>query len=235
MAVDAYWQSVFGTTDGEPLWPSSVAVNKHTEAGPLRDYRGIWVVVRHDSCRISAPAQLLDEATEIVARSSADSIRSGRAFEPLFAPTPVIIGPSLHAYATADTLARFETEITIDEVSVDRLADLRYACTDDDWNEGGFGNAPTRCFAAQHNKQIVAAANLTRGIVDLDDVGLVVHPSHRGKGFGRQTAALVSRIATEQYGIASYRVRRDNRASVAIQRDLGFELYCEQLAVRSAG
>jgi len=102
----------------------------------------------------------------------------------------------------------------------------------EEWSEGGYATTPARLFALCVHGEIVAAANLTNWRMGFDDVGLVVHPEHRGRGSGVAIGSHVATVAAQAYGIACYRARKTNDASVVIQSKLGFRVYCEQTAIR---
>ena len=86
-------------------------------------------------------------------------------------------------------------------------------------------------FAIFDGDRIVAAANLTAGPDAATDVGIVVHPDERGKGFAMQVRPLAARQALLMHGIARFRALATSSSTMAIAQKLGFEEYGRNLAV----
>ncbi|MGH3331060.1 MAG: GNAT family N-acetyltransferase [Nocardioidaceae bacterium] len=78
----------------------------------------------------------------------------------------------------------------------------------------------------------MAAANLTDFLGTAADVGVVVHPAHRGRGLGREVGRAATSYAVAHHGIARWRALVTNAPSREAAARLGFEPYCLQLAVR---
>ncbi len=111
------------------------------------------------------------------------------------------------------------------------FATLRGAVTPEEWLAAGFTAQPAMLFAIFDGDRIVAAANLTAGPEAATDVGIVVHPDERGKGFALQVAAQAARQAILMHGIARFRALATSASTMAIARKLGFEEYGRNLAV----
>ncbi|MFC6737666.1 GNAT family N-acetyltransferase, partial [Halolamina salina] len=70
---------------------------------------------------------------------------------------------------------------------------------------------------------LVAVATLTH--LPFPDVGVVVDPEHRGRGYGRAVVSMITRTAfdVDRDGIVRYRTRDSLPASVALAESLGYE------------
>ena len=75
---------------------------------------------------------------------------------------------------------------------------------------------------------MVAAANLTPGPDAATDVGIVVHPEARGKGYAMQIVAAAARQAILMHGIARFRALTHSPGTLAIAHRLGFQHYGTQ-------
>lgn len=105
-----------------------------------------------------------------------------------------------------------------------------------EWHEAGFDN-PGLVFTLMERRAILAAAHLSPWDGHLAELGFVTRPNVRGRGYGTIVVAAAARDAIERNGIARWRTRATNVASMAVARRLGFEVYGEQFAfkLRSGG
>lgn len=144
-----------------------------------------------------------------------------------------VLGPSIHSYTDEDPGGPLH--------NVGAPADLtsfKIAVGEADWNEGGFADDLLKVFVIRDSfrkdscGEIVAAANLTEFLGHPADVGVVVHPDHRGRGLGLRIGRSAASYAVRECGIARWRALTSNNASRRIAAELGFEPYCQQLAIR---
>jgi hypothetical protein len=77
----------------------------------------------------------------------------------------------------------------------------------------------------------MAAANLTPGPDSATDVGLVVHPEARDRGFEVRVAAAATIQAIAIHGVARYRALADNPTQLAVASVLGFTEYGRSLVI----
>jgi len=66
------------------------------------------------------------------------------------------------------------------------------------------------------------------------DIGVLVAPELRGRGLGLGVGGAAASYAITRHGFAAWRAFVRNGASLAVSRELGFEAYAHQLAVRPA-
>ena len=95
----------------------------------------------------------------------------------------------------------------------------------------GFTAQTAMLFGIFEGDRLVAAANLTPGPDAATDVGFVIHPEARGRGYGLQIAALAARQAILMHGVARYRALTSSPSTMAIADKLGFEEYGRNVVV----
>jgi GNAT superfamily N-acetyltransferase len=78
---------------------------------------------------------------------------------------------------------------------------------------------------------MLAAANLNAGPDAATDIGLLVHPQVRGRGYGKRIAATAAKQALLMHGVARLRTPLSSAAGRAIADRLGFAEYGRNLAV----
>ena len=79
---------------------------------------------------------------------------------------------------------------------------------------------------------LVAAAGYEVWGGHIAHIGVVTHPTHRGKGHGKAVVVEVSRDALANGLVLQYRTLTANAPSVAIARALGFRHYADSISVR---
>jgi GNAT superfamily N-acetyltransferase len=140
-------------------------------------------------------------------------------------------GPVLHYYRDRrDGLDEIAAGRRINPRDAEALAALRSAVAPTDWLLAGFTAQPAVMFGVFEGEALVAAANLTAGPDAATDVGLVVHPDARGKGYGLQLAACAARQAIVMHGVARFRALTSSPATMALAERLGFEPYGRNVA-----
>ena len=85
------------------------------------------------------------------------------------------------------------------------------------------------CFAGD---RLAAAGMLERWGDRLLHVGIVTHPGHRGRGYGKAVVSAMSAHGLAAGGVMQYRTLQANLPSVGIARALGFQRFALTLAVR---
>jgi GNAT superfamily N-acetyltransferase len=146
-----------------------------------------------------------------------------------------VLGPSWHGFVDR---ARFVSGSAREGRRLDRndplFDELRIACGDDEWEEGGFLHGGV-LYGIEEEGRLVAAGNMTpyRGFPA--DVGLVTHPDARRQGLAKRLAATMVWDALPDVGIVRYRALVTNAASLRIAESLGFEGRGQNLVVRLTG
>lgn len=227
-SVERWWSTVLGVP-AERLWRTTT-VRPHAATSPLAVYGGWWVVWAGDGLHVSLPAGAASPP-------GAELEDPGRRTEPSTWREVArerrlrVIGPSVHSY------------LDVDEGPVPGvrgwdpadLTDLRDRVGPTAWGESGFRDVDPRadrCFALVLDGEVVAASNLTPFDGAPRDVGVLVAPEWRGHGLGTRVGRHAAAYAVRHHGLARWRARTDNRASLVVAGRLGFERWCTQLALR---
>jgi RimJ/RimL family protein N-acetyltransferase len=132
-------------------------------------------------------------------------------------------GPSWHGFTD---VAHFTPVVGSAGRLLDRgdplLAELRHACGEAEWSEGGFADPDGVIYGIEEDGCLVAAGNLTSFRGYPADVGLLTRPDARGRGLAKRVAAQMIADALPIAGVIRYRALVTNSPSLAIARSLGF-------------
>lgn len=237
-SVERWWSRVLGVPDDE-LW-CGTTVRPHSPTSPLAVYGGWWVVWSPGGgLHVSLPPgaqepedDLLGDARRRTEPSAWRTLARERRLR--------VVGPSVHAYLDRDPSGTAPARPASDDPEVRRwdpgdLTDLRDRVGPGAWGESGFRDVDPctdHCFAVVVAGTVVAAANLTPFDGAPRDVGVLVAPPWRGQGLGARVGRHAAAYAVRHHGLARWRARSDNRASLAVAEQLGFEPWCTQLALR---
>ena len=113
------------------------------------------------------------------------------------------------------------------------LEELRSACGEDDWAESGFADAShAPLYGIKSDRQLVAAGNLGLYRSRRADIGVLVHPAHRGQGLARRLVSHMAADVLAEVGVLRYSAALTNPASLSVADALGFVPRGEQIAVR---
>jgi GNAT superfamily N-acetyltransferase len=227
--VDAYWAETLGVDPSDLHVPGTrVRPNPPDRAS----WRGIYVLSFDKAAVVFAPSNLV-ELVAAVSQLDADTVLEPPVWHDLLGTAVhVAVGPVLHQY--------LDERQGIGEVAAGRrlnpgdsaaLADLRGAVTSDEWAGGGFTAQPAMLFGLFEGDQMLAAANLNAGPDAATDIGLLVHPRVRGRGYGMRIAATAAKQALLMHGVARLRTPVSSRAGRALAERLGFSEYGRNLAV----
>jgi len=228
--VDAFWASTLGIevadlhTPGVHVWPNP----------PERaDWRGVYVLAFDKAACVFTPADLLDLVTPAMAELDAEAVMDPAAWHALLGEAVTLaFGPLVHHYRDdRGGLEEFATGRRINPDDAVALVSLRGAVPADEWMSAGFSAPAAMLFGIFRDDRMVAAANLTSGPDAATDVGIVVHPDERGKGYALQAAATAARQALSMHGVARFRALATSHATLAIAAKLGFSEYGRNLAV----
>ncbi len=224
--VAAWWADLFGC-EKALLW-QGVSVSPHARLG---DYEGIFVAHRDAGCHISLPTWSDDNLRESLSQQGIPQFGDPWFWHALPATSGLsVLGPSVHSYTDHDP----GTVAGVELADAEELVSFRSAIDDAEWHEGGFADALLRVFVLRESSgEIVAAANLTEFLGPPADLGVVVHPAHRGRGLGSRVGRAGTSYAVQHCGIARWRALTTNVASRSTAAALGFEDYCHQLAIRA--
>ncbi|HEY7225933.1 MAG TPA: GNAT family N-acetyltransferase [Micromonosporaceae bacterium] len=237
--VDAFWSSTLDTAVAD-LHAPGVWVRANPPA--RRGWRGIYVLA-FEGVTVYTPEDLLDRVSGAVGGLSADQVIESRTWQELLGGVAqTVFGPVRHYYLDrTDGLAERAAGRRLNPTDSDALGKLRTALPAQEWQVTGFTGQPAMLFGIFEGEELIAAANLTAGPSvprgpgeqvspeAATDVGIVIHPDARGRGYGGRIAALAARQAIAMYGVARYRALTSNPSTVAIADRLGFQEYGRNL------
>ncbi len=230
--IDADWSRRLGVPPAA-LDTEGVTLIAHTSED-FRDYRGLYAYRRNDTCIVAVPDHLLTSVRDtLAALTSDDAFRPETLTAALGDAAGLVVGPAALRYT--DTLppdasrssARF---LTPDDAPA--LRALAAACDPIEWDHADidFDRAPiVGCFEAS---AFVAASSYRVLPPKIATLGIVTHPSHRGRGLGRAAATAATAHAIDTGFVAQWQTLESNLPSIAIARALGYQPYCRTIAIR---
>jgi hypothetical protein len=237
--VDAFWSSTLETSVVE-LHTAGVQVRANPTA--RRSWRGIYVLTLPDlatglpdpafeGALVYAPADQVDSVSTAIAGRVPVELIEAKTWQAALADTAqAIFGPIRHYYLDhADGLAELAAGRRLNPYDSDSLGVLRAALPAREWLVTGFTAPPAVLFGIFEGETLVAAANLTAGPEAASDIGVVIHPEARGRGYGLRIAALAAKQAIAMHGIARFRALTSSQSTLAIAQRLGFVEYGRNL------
>ncbi|HEX6870269.1 MAG TPA: GNAT family N-acetyltransferase [Micromonosporaceae bacterium] len=227
--VDEFWSGTLGVAVAELHRPG---VRVFANPPDREQWRGIYALAFDKAVSVFVPTDLIDRIAA-VADLDADAVLTPATWLAVLGDTShTAFGPVLHHYRDhGDGLAELAEGRRINPLDAAALSAFRSAIDPDEWLSAGFTAQPAMLFGRFEGDQMVAAANLTAGPDAATDVGIVIHPEARGKGYGVQIAALAAAQALRMHGVARFRALASSRPMVAIANRLGFVEYGRNLAV----
>ena len=207
------------------LWDRGVHVTSHVSP-KLVGWGGTILFVRDERVLVSAPPEVLDASggsslAEVVGSALLDGGLDIAVLRRHVAGDRTIIGPSRWGFVDELLPAVSAASNDTRRIELTDLAAFRDAVGEADWSEAGFDHDPHDVFALERQGEVVAAANLTSWRTSADDVGVCVHPDHRGTGFGERVARAAVADAIAESGVCRYRALTTNVGSLRIADRLG--------------
>jgi hypothetical protein len=236
--VDAFWSATLDTPVAE-LHAPGVRIRPNPAA---RDsWRGIYVLA-FEGVIVYVPADQVAALAEVTARSPEELVEAKTWHDVLAGTAQAIFGPVRHYYLDrADGLAELAAGRRLNPDDSDALGTLRATLPAQEWALTGFTAQVAMLFGIFEDDVLVAAANLTAGPSvsgnssalassgSATDVGIVIHPDARGRGYGLRVAALAAKQAIAMHGVARYRALSSSPSTLAIAERLGFDEYGRNL------
>lgn len=105
------------------------------------------------------------------------------------------------------------------------------ASTHTEREHSGVDRAESALFASFEDKELAAVAHYSMWASDAASVGVLTHPSHRGRGHGKRVVSAAMTEAFERGHLVLYQTMVSNHASVALASSLGCRDYATTLAV----
>lgn len=227
--VDTFWSKTLAT-DVSDLRSPGIRVRPNP---PSRAYwRGVYVLVLDGGATVYCPDDLLRIIEPAVADQDTDSLLEPKTWHTILGEqVKNAWGPVLHYYLDSrEGLDAYSAGRRLNPRDAAALADLRGSVSYVEWLSTGFTAQTAMLFGIFDGERLMAAANLTPGPDAATDVGFVLRPEARGRGYGLQIAACAARQAILMHGVARYRALTSSPSTMAIADRLGFEQYGRNLA-----
>jgi len=232
--VDAFWSSTLGV-DVSDLHTPGTRVYPHPPQREL--WRGIYVIAFDfdKSVSVFAPADLVDGVTRAIADHEGDTLLEVPTWQALLGDhMRSAYGPILHHYLLdakpLAPIAQTAGARRLNPGDAEALNGLRATVSQAEWTETGFTGQPALLFGIFEGDRLMACANLTPGPDAATDVGIVVDPAARGRGYAMKIVAVAARQAILMHGIARFRALTTSPGTLAIAHRLGFQHYGTNLA-----
>ncbi len=196
----------------------------------LQGLAGVYMVRIDDAVLACCPLSVREQAETVLAgRSPAEAFRADTCARLAGAVPSQVHGPSWHGFVDPAHLVR-PVEGRGRRLATDHplLTELRHACGDDDWAEGGFFfgddlEEEAIVYGIEERGRLVAAGNLTTFRSRPADVGLVTRPDARGRGLATSLTVRMVSDVLPHVGVVRYRALITNAASLRIAASLGFQ------------
>ena len=238
--VDIFWASFFGLPPADFL-AAGVQVVPHHE---LKGYEGAWLFRRNgvSSCIISVPPRLVEPVRTAVASRNAEDLFCRETATGLFGSQGArVIGPAYQGFVEEENFlpaaGRARALGSQDAAALRRLAD---ACGQEAWDDAGIAPGQPNtfgCFAGAGEEELAAVARfrVTEQEAAAAWIGVVTHPEHRGKGYGRTAVSVATEQGLRRSLLLLYQTLLANAPSVALASRLGYRQYATHFAVRFWG
>jgi len=221
--VDAFWSTTLGASVGELHTPG---VRVRPNRNERESWRGVYVFGL-EGATVNVPIEMVDLVSSAVVGHDAESLMEPKTWQEILGDQARSAwGPVKHYYRDrVDDLDRMAAGRRLNPRDAEAIGSLRSALPFYEWLVTGFTAQTAMLFGIFEGDKLVAAANLTPGPDSATDVGFVIHPEARGRGYGLQIAALAARQAILMHGIARYRALVSSPSTMAIAHKLGFQEY----------
>lgn len=230
--IDAYWAGFFGCQI-EDLHASNTLVVPHAA---LADYAGAYLMRTTEACIISVPGYLMSQTVDQLGILPPTDAFDAAVVSRRFGSTVErVIGPAYQGYVDGGAfrpVGRRETRV-LDERDTLALHHLAEACGEEEWGHCGIGNDDRQVvFGCFDGDELAAAGMGEPRNGALWHIGIVTHPSYRGRGYGRAVVSAIAAYGLDLGLIPWYQTLQANISSITVARSLGFSQYATTLAVR---
>ena len=229
--VTQYWADFFGLTI-EDLGTDNVFIVPHKE---LIGYQGAWIFRHERTNIISVPDYLLESIKQAQPQIGRDQLFDTVYLNSLFdSRVERFIGPAYQGCLNFDDFVSVSNQCIHKATPSDssRIAQLALACGQAEWEHSSIDVQDEHIFIYVLNGEVVAAANIKSENDYAVKVGVVTHPSHRGKGFGRATVNSAVAFAFSLNYLVLFQTLFSNLGSVKIAESLGFKKFAQTMAIR---
>lgn len=229
-AIDRHWARSFGL----PIGALPVAGTVVVPHAALTGWSGVFLLRREDACVISAPADLVEPIRGALGGLPAyEAFWADRLRRVIGRRLAGVIGPAWLGYADSSDLRPVESQAGLLRAG-DRAAllELRRACDAEAWEHSGIEVDRPPVFGLYVDRTLVSAGMLHETHDGIQNVGIITHPHHRGRGYATQVTSAVSLHGVRLGRILQYRTLESNDASLRVAQRLGYHPWGRTLSIR---
>ena len=228
-----YWRDVF-SSELDRAKPGLSAVPHQAVEGyhDYRGYRGAIALQRGNRIVISIPPTELARVGALVGTWQALDLKLLAEFFSDWSER--IVGPVVQAYLepsdfvpVPDNKAR---ALTPDDT--DLITDLQQACDPTAWSHSGISPQDEDLFGCFEGSTLVSIAKLLPWNTKANNVGVITHPTYRGRACGAAAVSTLIRDALEADKLVLYQTLKTNVGAVKLAQKLGFKTFGESLSIR---
>ncbi|WP_440988282.1 GNAT family N-acetyltransferase [Haloarchaeobius baliensis] len=222
-ALETYWTDQLGV-------PGDAFESEGVVVGETGAEAGIQVFVRDGTVAIGAPsphvADCRAHAADLAAVATDDPAALTRWVADHVTTVETVLGPAYYGYTDAERFEPVASAARVltadDEAAYDRF---RTAVPAEEWDAGGPAFEPGETVGVAADGQLVAAAGYEVWDEQVAHVGVVTHPDHRSRGFGRAVVSRATERALDAGLWPQYRTLDAWPWSVSLADGLGFERF----------
>jgi GNAT superfamily N-acetyltransferase len=230
--VVAFWAARLGCAAAQLSRPATSVVRNEPN---LADYRGATIFLRPPACVVAVPEDWYERVAGRVGHRTPAEVFDAARLREVFGPAVErVIGPAWLGYADASDHRPAPTmgNRRLDDRDLPELWRLAAACGPTGWEHSGIDPARPPVFGCFAGDTLAAAGMLERWADRLLQTGIVTHPGHRGRGYGKAVASAMTTHGLATGAVVQYRTLQANLPSMGIARSLGFQHFAHTLAIR---
>lgn len=230
--LDADWVENFGCAVTD-LHRRGIMLLRN--AGDFAQYRGAYLLRWGEACVFTVPDTFYAATKAAVAGRTIDDVFSGSFLAAHFgASAQRIIGPTFRSCCDGGDFRPVETRGTrlLTREDDPALLRLRDAVGEEAWGHSSIDVERPPNFGCFVDGELVAAGMLLAASTRLRNVGILTHPAHRRRGYGRAAVSFMTAHALAEGGIGHYQTLMANTGSRVIALSLGYAQYATAYAVR---
>jgi len=227
--IDQFWAANFNCDPAFFYIPGCFQLESKQNLPPE-----VFLFRRGLCCTLAASASLMNRTQSAIDGCTVDKVFDVEFWANLFGgEADRILGPAWLGYADRsdfDPVVHDEVKLlTANDAAA--LRDFASSCAEIEWEHSGIEFDHSPIFGYFSNDEIHSVASYEIWGSRIAHIGVVTHPAHRGKGYGKAVVSVTADYALENGLIAQYRTLESNLPSVAVGQALGFKKYASTIAV----
>jgi RimJ/RimL family protein N-acetyltransferase len=231
-SIDDYWAFFFGI-NGDAFEQPEPQVVAHAA---LQGYSGAWIFRRNSSVIITVPPGWVKPIRTALEHTSHPI--NDEEFIALFGDAVgAVVGPAYQGFLDpthSTPVTSTARQLTPQDNSA--LQELAARCDEQEWEHSSIDAAiqsDTRphfgCFV---DARLVAVANYSKSPPSAAMPGIITHPAHRKRGYGRAVLSAATQHGLDNGLLMLYQTLLANKPAIAAAEGLGYQPYATHLALR---